>query len=155
MSSSAFRRHLEQEPELPKLLHRFVQALMVQIAQSTACNRAHGNERRCARWLLMTHDRVLGDEFFLTQEFLSQMLGVRRATVTEIASQLQREGLIEYTRGKMKVLDRKGLEAKSCECYGIVKDEYDLLLNGRPAAESKRTRIVRNRKKLGHLIRSA
>ena len=113
---------------LVALLHRYVQSLMLLMAQSSACNRLHPIQHRCARWLLMTHDRVGIDQFPLTQEFLSQMLGVRRAAVSEVASALRKAGLIRYSRGKITVTDRKGLEAASCECYLVVKEEYDRLL---------------------------
>src|SRR5262249_43510409 len=89
LSTPKFRKYIREEPALPPVLHRFTQALMMQISQSTACNRAHPIEQRCCRWLLMTHDRVNLDEFSLTQEFLAQMLGVRRASVGEIAGALQ------------------------------------------------------------------
>ncbi len=110
------------------VLHRYTQALFTQIAQSAGCNRLHSIEQRCARWLLMTQDRVGADRFPLTQEFLGQMLGVRRATVTEAAGTLQKAGLITYSRGTIIVLDRQGLEAAACECYQIVRDDYDRLL---------------------------
>jgi CRP-like cAMP-binding protein len=93
-----------------------------------ACNRLHPVEQRCARWLLTTHDRVGTDEIRLTQEFLAQMLGVRRATVTETVRILQRAGLISSRRGALLIEDRPGLEAASCECYRVVRDEYDRLL---------------------------
>jgi CRP-like cAMP-binding protein len=110
------------------VLMRYTQALMTQIAQAAACNRLHNIEQRCARWLLMTHDRVEGDSFELTQEFLSQMLGSGRQAVNEAAQALQERGLISYTRGTVTVADRPGLEACSCECYGIIRDEFDRLL---------------------------
>jgi hypothetical protein len=98
---------------------------MTQVSQGTACNRVHNNKQRCARWLLLSHDRVGKDEFQLTQEFLSQMLGVRRATVNEIAGDLQSSEAISYKRGIIRVLDRQRLEAASCLCYSIIRDEYD------------------------------
>ena len=110
------------------VLHRYTQALFTQIAQSAACNRLHSTEQRCARWLLMTQDRVGANEFPLTHEFLGQMLGVRRATVTEVAGTLQKMGLITYYRGKITVINRKGLEATSCECYRVIQDDFDRLL---------------------------
>jgi len=110
------------------LLLRYAQALQEQTAQSVACNRRHAIEERCARWLLMTADRVGTDEFPLTQEFLAFMLGVRRASVTVAAGMLQLAGLIEYHRGKIKVLDRNRLEAASCECYAVVRRRYERLL---------------------------
>src|SRR5919109_5112894 len=99
IKSSAFLQQLPKVPTLPKLLNKYIQTLMTQMAQGAACNRLHSPEQRCARWLLMTHDRVEADSFPLTQEFLGLMLGVRRAGVSEIASNLQRAGLIEYGCG--------------------------------------------------------
>lgn len=110
-----------------RLLLRYNQSLLVQAAQVAACNRLHPVEERCARWLLMTHDRVGRDEFLLTQEFLSQMLGVRRARVNVAAGILQRAGLIRYSRGRIRLTDRGGLEAATCECYGVLRAEYDRL----------------------------
>lgn len=109
-------------------IHRYTQALFTLTAQSVACNRLHAIEARCARWLLMTHDRVQGDEYPLTHEFLAQMLGVRRASVSEVAASLQAAGLIRYQRGVVTILDRAGLEAVACECYGIIKREFDRLV---------------------------
>lgn len=115
---------------LSRLLGRYTQALYTQVGQSSACNRKHGVEQRCARWLLMTHDRVEGDSFDLTQLFLSQMLGVRRATVSEAATALQARGLIEYTRGRITVLDRAGLEATACVCYAVIRAEFARMMDG-------------------------
>src|SRR3954454_11181680 len=109
------------------VLMRYTQALMTQIAQSAACNRLHTVEQRCARWLLMTHDRVAGDSFELTQEFLAQTLGVGREAVNDAARSLQEAGLLRYRRGRVTLLDRGGLEAISCECYALVRDEFDRL----------------------------
>jgi CRP-like cAMP-binding protein len=114
--------------ELNEVLHRYTLALFNQIAQHAACSGMHSIEERCARWLLMTHDRVGQDEFPLTQEFLAQMLGVRRASVTVAAGMLQKAGLITYARGVITILNREGLEAASCEHYGLIKKEYDRLL---------------------------
>lgn len=137
LSSTLFRKHLEREPELVALLQRYTQVLMMQISQGTACNRAHSIEQRCSRWLLMTHDRVNTREFALTQEFLGQMLGVRRATVNEVASKLQEGKLIRYTRGTVSVINRRGLETLSCACYWIVRTEYERIL-GRPRENGRR-----------------
>ncbi|HEX3302482.1 MAG TPA: Crp/Fnr family transcriptional regulator [Thermomicrobiales bacterium] len=112
------------------LLLRYAQALHEQTAQSVACNRRHPIEERCARWLLMTQDRVGANQFPLTQEFLAFMLGVRRASVTVAAGILQQAGLISYQRGKISILDREGLEAASCECYAVVRRKYEQLLGG-------------------------
>jgi CRP-like cAMP-binding protein len=106
----------------------YTQGFLAQVAQSVTCNRVHNLEQRCARWLLMTHDRVEGDDFPLKQEFLAQMLGVRRAGISEVAGRLQRKRLIKYSRGWMKVMNRDGLERLSCECYRVVAREYRRLL---------------------------
>jgi CRP-like cAMP-binding protein len=113
---------------LRRILLRYTQALFSQLAQQSACNRSHNMEERCARWILMTHDRVGHDEFPLTQEFLAFMLGARRASVTLAAGILARAGLIQYTRGKIQVVDRGGLEEASCECYGVIQREYERLI---------------------------
>lgn len=113
---------------LPALLRRYTQALLTQIAQGAACGRAHGADQRCARWLLLAHDRAGGDQLPLTHEFLAQMLGVRRATVTEGAGRLQAAGLIRHRRGVVTILDRAGLEAAACECYRVIRGEYARLL---------------------------
>ena len=109
-------------------INLYTQAFFTQMAQSVTCNRLHSMAKRCARWLLMTHDRVPGDEFELTQQFLSQMLGVRRTGVSEVAGRLQRGGLITYRRGHITILNRKGLEKASCECYQVVRREFERLL---------------------------
>lgn len=141
LPAEEFMRLLDEEPSLTAVLHRYTQALMVQISQGTACNRVHSNQQRCARWLLLSHDRVGRDEFKLTQEFLAQMLGVRRATVNEVAGRLQQQGMIEYSRGVIRVLDRPRLEAASCRCYRIIRDEYDRmyadLTEGEPEAMAR------------------
>jgi CRP-like cAMP-binding protein len=113
---------------LQSILQRYTQALFSQIAQSSACNRLHTIDQRCARWLLQTHDRVTSDEFPLTQEFLAQMLGVQRSTVSGVASGLQEQGLIRYSRGVIAILDREGLERTACECYRVVADEFARLI---------------------------
>jgi CRP-like cAMP-binding protein len=110
---------------LQKLLQHYTQALFMLVAQSVACNGEHDLSQRCARWLLMTHDRVQSDQFPLTQQFLAQMLGVRRAGVNEVAIRLQQEGLIQYHRGVITILDRARLEERSCSCYFIVRDEFE------------------------------
>jgi CRP-like cAMP-binding protein len=129
MSAADLRECAATQPAFNRVLHRYANALMVQIAQSTACNRAHAVEQRCARWLLQTHDRVPGDAFDLTQEFLAQMLGERRATVNQVAGSLQQRGLIRYSRGHIHVTDREGLEAASCRCYGFVRTEFARMLS--------------------------
>lgn len=130
MTAADLQRALPRTPVLHKLLLRYTMALLNQIAQGTACNRLHEVQERCARWLLQTHDRVDGDSFPMTQEFLSQMLGVHRPTVSVAAAMPQKAGLIDYMRGQITVADRKGLEAASCSCYRIIREEYDRLLNG-------------------------
>ena len=128
MTTENLQLALPRTPGLQKLLLRYTMALLNQIAQSTSCNRVHEVQERCARWLLQTHDRVDSDSFLLTQEFLAQMLGVHRPTVTIAAAMLQKAGLIQYSRGRITVVDRKGLEAASCSCYRTIQDEYDRLL---------------------------
>ena len=124
---------IARDDGMSDVLKRHTQALLTQVAQSVACNRMHAVEERCARWLLMTHDRVArAEQFPMTQEFLATMLGVRRATVTVAAGILQRAGLIRYTRGKITVVDRAALEAASCECYAAVREELERLLPEAP-----------------------
>jgi hypothetical protein len=113
-------------------------AMFTLVSQSAACNRIHSLEERCARWILMTHDRVDADTFPLTQEFLSTMLGVRRPSVTVAAGMLQKAGFITYHRGNMTVLDRAALEASACECYGIITEQFQLLPGGDVSRESGR-----------------
>jgi CRP-like cAMP-binding protein len=124
----AFTRALHEYPELRDMVERYTVAMMNQIMQSTACNHVHTVQQRMCRWLLMTHDRVGEDEFKLTQEFLAQMLGVRRPSVTVAAGKLQKAALISYQRGRIRVLDRAGLEARACECYAVVRREFERLL---------------------------
>lgn len=128
MASEALRTEVRPDDRLHERLHLYTEATFFFTAQSSACNRLHSTEQRCARWLLQIRDRVGRDEFELTHGFLSQMLGVRRASVSEVAGALQRAGLISYSRGRIRVLDRTGLEAKSCECYRVIHEEFDRLL---------------------------
>jgi CRP-like cAMP-binding protein len=107
---------------------RYLQAFLAQVSQQVACNGLHSVEERCSRWILLTHDRVKTDEFPLTQEFLSQMLGVRRASVTVAAGALQKAGFIRFNRGRLTVLDREGLESSACECYMAIRSEFRRLL---------------------------
>ena len=116
-----------KEPEIRKALNAYQAAFMFQVTQSAACNGLHLIQQRCARWLLMTLDRVPGNEIELTHEILAIRLGVRRPGVSGILAGFQNEGLIAYHRGKIVVLDRSGLEAVSCECYHAIRTEYDLL----------------------------
>jgi CRP-like cAMP-binding protein len=118
---------------MEKLMHRHSYALMRQILQAAACNRLHSMEERCARWLLMTQDRAGTESFPLTQEFLSTMLGVRRATVNVAIGMLKKAGFIRYVRGSITVTDRRGLESASCECHQIIREQYQSLVSdGRP-----------------------
>jgi CRP-like cAMP-binding protein len=110
------------------LLLRYTQALLTQMAQTAVCNRHHSLDQQLCRWLLLSLDRLSGVELVTTQELIANMLGVRRETVTEAAGSLQNAGLIKYSRGRITVLDRPGLEARTCECYGVVKKEFDRLL---------------------------
>lgn len=121
IAAGQFTRDLERFPDLQRLVRRYVQALFGQIAQAAACNRLHSNEERLSRWLLMTHDRVGSDTFPVTHEFLAQMLGSRRATVTLSAGSLQSDGLIHYQRGEVTIVDRPALEAVACECQRVIK----------------------------------
>jgi CRP-like cAMP-binding protein len=122
MTSARFLKELRQSLQLQRALYRYTHTLMAQIAQTAACNRFHVMHERLARWLLMTRDRVQSNDFRLTQEFLSHILGVRREGVTKAAGQLQKRKLIEYSRGNISIIDQRGLEAASCSCYQIVKN---------------------------------
>lgn len=115
--------------ELQMVLHRYTQALLTQIAQSAGCNRRHNVRQRCARWLLSSQDRVGKNVFELTHRFLAQMLGVQRTTVTTVAGELERAGCITYKHGVIEVVDRDGLEREACECYAIIRAEFERLLD--------------------------
>ena len=123
-----FRRCLKQSPALQRSLQRYLYVTLAQLAQSAACTRFHEVNQRLARWLLMTHDRTLGQPIHLTHQFLADMLGVRRSAVTIAAGVLQQRGIIHYNRGQIAVIDRAGLEAASCECYAEVVRDYEELL---------------------------
>ncbi|HWN09968.1 MAG TPA: Crp/Fnr family transcriptional regulator [Pyrinomonadaceae bacterium] len=123
MNATAFRRECNKGGVLPQLLARYAHSMLTQVAQCAVCNQFHSMDSRLSRWLLMTQDRMGTDEFQLTQEFLSNMLGVRREGVNKAAGELQKQGLISYQRGHLKVLDRPGLEAISCQCYEIIRNE--------------------------------
>lgn len=127
MSVDALRASLNGDGRLHLALNRLAQATMVQIAQNVVCNSTHTLDQRAARWLLTTHDRVDRDTFSLTQEFLAQMLGVRRPTVSETARRLQAQQLIRYSRGQLTITDRPGLEALSCDCYRVVRSEFEAM----------------------------
>jgi CRP-like cAMP-binding protein len=129
MDAAVFARrvHMGTSP-FGARMSRYTQALFTHIAQHVVCNQVHLIAQRCARWLLQTHDRMAQEDFVLTHEFLAQMLGVRRASVTEVVGRLQQAGLLRYRRGRMQILDRPGLEAASCACYSVIIREYDRLL---------------------------
>ena len=114
--------------DLQHLLLRYTQALLTQMSQTAVCNRHHSVDQQLCRWLLLSLDRLPSNELIMTQELIANMLGVRREGVTDAAGNLQRAGLIHYSRGKITVLDRPGLEARACECYQVVKTEFDRLL---------------------------
>jgi len=129
MKAAHFRAEFKSNLPLQRALFRYTHLLMAQVSQTAACNRFHQADARLARWLLMTSDRLHTEEFRLTQEFLSHMLGIRRVGVTNAAGVLGRKGLIDYTRGEIRILNRKGLEAAACTCYRIVKDLQDSAQN--------------------------
>ena len=128
MSLDAFNRELEHRGAFYTAVTRYSQAFMSLLMQSVACNGLHSAEERCCRWLLMTHDRITQDEFPLTHEFLAIMLGVRRPTVTLVMAELTRAGIISHVRGHVRIVDRKGLEEASCECYRNIRSVFDRLL---------------------------
>jgi CRP-like cAMP-binding protein len=129
MTAKVFRAEMQRNGPLAEVVRRYAQGYLVMLSQGLVCMRAHRTEQRCARWLLMLHDRVDTDRFRLTHQALARMLGVRRATVSEIASRLQRRGLVDYERGIMTIVDRAGLEQGACECYQIVQRELARLLS--------------------------
>lgn len=122
-----FKNVVKESRPLQELLLRYMYPLLALVAQTAACNRLHTVRERLCCWLLMTHDRVWGDRFPLTQEIMAQLLGVGRPTVTAAAGMLQKAGLISYSRGKVTILDRKGLEAACCECYAAVREQFNRL----------------------------
>lgn len=128
IDAQVLREEFDRNKDLRDIMLRYTQAFIAQTSQNTACNSLHRLEKRLARWLLEVHDRVERDELNLTQEFIADMLGVRRAGVTQTAQKLQEDGLILYKRGHIHILDRPGLEAYSCECFHTLKNEYDRLL---------------------------
>jgi CRP-like cAMP-binding protein len=128
MEAETFADELAQGGGLAQAVRRYTQAYVSQLAQQVACNGLHSIKERCARWMLLTHDRVDSDDFPLTQEFLAQMLGVRRASVTTVAGVLQSAGFIRYRRGTVTVLDRTGLENTSCVCYQVLREVFDQLI---------------------------
>ncbi|MDJ0597109.1 MAG: Crp/Fnr family transcriptional regulator [Pleurocapsa sp. MO_226.B13] len=128
ISAQSLREELNDHGELERLLLRYVQARIIQIGQTAACNVYHKIEQRFARWLLTVRDSTQQKEFQLTQEFISQMLGVRRSGVTEVASKFQKAGIIHYKRGLIQIVSHRKLEAASCECYRLLVQEYERLI---------------------------
>jgi len=128
MEASLLKTEFQRGGVLQSLLLRYTQALYALTSQNAACNRLHNLEERLARWLLLVYDRVGSNQLQLTQKFIAEMLGVRRAGVTEAANRLQQAGLIRYSRGKITILNQQELEAASCSCYGIINSEYTRLL---------------------------
>ena len=128
MPAAAIKQEFEKSGAVMHLLMRYMQALITQMSQTAVCNRHHSLAQQLCRWLLLSLDRLPGNELVMTQELIANMLGVRREGVTEAAFKLQEAGLIRYARGRITVLDRHGLEERSCECYAVVKKEYDRLL---------------------------
>lgn len=128
LPSEAIKGEFNHSGPVMHLLLRYTQALITQMAQTAVCNRHHSLDQQLCRWLLLSLDRLQGNELVMTQELIANMLGVRREGVTEGALKLQQAGLIRYSRGRISVLDRQGLEARTCECYAVVKKEYDRLL---------------------------
>src|SRR5580700_8725105 len=119
------KQEFERQGETMHILLRYTQALITQMSQTAVCNRHHTVDQQLCRWLLLSLDRLPNNELVMTQELIANMLGVRREGVTEAAHRLQQSGLIRYTRGRISVLDRTGLEKRTCECYAVVKKEYD------------------------------
>jgi CRP-like cAMP-binding protein len=135
MRASLVKEEFDRSSAVLHLLLRYTQALITQMTQTAVCNRHHSLDQQLCRWLLLSLDRLDGNELRMTQELIANMLGVRREGVTEAALKLQSAGLISYARGHIKVLDRDGLEQRTCECYAVVKKEYDRLLPVVPAAQ--------------------
>ena len=133
LKANTMKEEFDRAGPVLHLLLRYTQALITQMAQTAVCNRHHTLDQQLCRWLLLSLDRLEGNQLVMTQELIANMLGVRREGVTEGALKLQRAGLISYARGHITVLDRAGLEKRSCECYSVVKKEYDRLLSARVA----------------------
>ena len=128
MPAQAMQGEFKKGGAFQLILLRYTQALISQISQTAGCNRLHTTEQRLCRWMLMTHDRTHKDELQMTHEFISNMLGIHREAVSLAAHRLQGKGMISYARGRIKILDREQLERCTCECYEVVKGEYDRLL---------------------------
>jgi CRP-like cAMP-binding protein len=133
LEASAMKEEFNRAGPAMHLLLRYTQALITQMAQTAVCNRHHSLDQQLCRWLLLSLDRLQGNELVMTQELIANMLGVRREGVTEGALKLQQAGIIRYARGRITVLDRAALEQRTCECYAVVKKEYDRLLPQDPA----------------------
>lgn len=131
LNANVLKREFDRGEELQKVLLLYAQAMFTQASQNAACNRQHNIEERLARWLLTAQDCIMEDELYLTQEFISQMLGTRRSGVTVAAGTLQQAGIIRYTRGKINILNREALKATACECYLAIKNEYNRLLQSK------------------------
>jgi CRP-like cAMP-binding protein len=136
LRASLLKKEFERGGALQHLLLRYTQALITQMTQTAVCNRHHSVDQQLCRWLLLSLDRLPGNKLVMTQELIANMLGVRREGVTEAAGKLQADGLIEYSRGRITVVDRERLEARVCECYAVVKREYERLLPARAVAEA-------------------
>ncbi|HEV2611848.1 MAG TPA: Crp/Fnr family transcriptional regulator [Noviherbaspirillum sp.] len=128
LPAGVFKEMTAGDTPLRRITLRYLSAYLSQVSQSVACNRLHATEQRLARWLLMSHDRMQQQEFQITQEYLAMMLGVHRPSVSLVATTLQRAGLIDYKRGRVKIIDREGLEDAACECYGLVRAQFQRLL---------------------------
>jgi CRP-like cAMP-binding protein len=139
LNSRVVKEQFDKAGALMHLFLHFTQALITQMSQTAACNRHHSLDQQLCRWLLLSLDRLPGPNLLMTQELIANMLGVRREGVTEAAGKLQRAGLMRYTRGKIEVLDRLGVEERCCECYKVIKDEYDRLLPASKALDLPNT----------------
>ena len=133
LKASVMNKEFQRAGPVLHLLLRYTQALITQIAQTAVCNRHHTLDQQLCRWLLLSLDRLQNNNLVMTQELIANMLGVRREGVTEGALKLQQAGLISYTRGRITILDRPGLEKRTCECYAVVRKEYDRLLPSKKA----------------------
>ena len=134
LTGNLLKEEFNQGGAMQHLLLRYTQALLTQMAQTAVCNRHHSLDQQLCRWLLLSLDRLSGNDLVMTQELIANMLGVRREGVTEAAGRLQAAGMIKYSRGHITVVDRPGLEARTCECYAVVKKESDRLLPNRVAS---------------------
>ncbi len=141
LSATHLKLEFNRAGPVMHLLLRYTQALITQMSQTAVCNRHHSIDQQLCRWLLLSLDRLSSDELTMTQELIANMLGVRREGVTEAAGKLRDAGIIDYSRGHIKVLDRKQLEQKVCECYAVVKREFDRLLNDTPPGRAYRSLV--------------